>query len=87
MKASKSMERAQGCFVATVVYGNANSPQVEKLSNYKDNVMAQNLLGRGLIKLYYSGFGEIIAYFIRDKIPRAIPIIKRSLDLIVANLT
>lgn len=74
------------CFIATVVYGDVNAPQVEALRNYRDDVMMRSLAGRKMIELYYSGLGERVAYFVRDKIPRTTPTIKRCLDCFIESL-
>jgi len=75
--------KMQSCFVATAVYGNINAPEVETLREFRDNVLAQNAFGRKIIDLYYGGFGQKAAQFIKEKTPSAIPIIKKGLDYIV----
>jgi len=51
--ASSKSERS-GCYIATAVYGSYNAPQVLVLRRFRDDTLAQSLLGRLLIKLYYS---------------------------------
>ncbi len=74
------------CFIATVVYGSINAPETEAIRSYRDNVLMRSNVGRKFIYLYYSGLGERIAYFIREKIPESIPAIKRCLDHLVERI-
>jgi len=71
------------CFVASVVYGDENAPEVETLRQIRDNSLAENYLGKRFINFYYSGAGEKAAQIIKDNIPFTIPLIRKSLDLIV----
>ena len=73
------------CFVATVVYGDPNAPQVNSLRRYRDEVLMKNPLGRTFVDFYYSGAGESVANFIGTKVRFTIPLIKRGLDRIVEN--
>jgi hypothetical protein len=41
------------CYVATMVYGDYNHPNVIHLRNYRDNKLYKYLLGRVFIKYYY----------------------------------
>lgn len=41
------------CYVATMVYGDYNHPNVIQLRNYRDNKLSKNKLGRIFIKYYY----------------------------------
>ncbi|MFH0870693.1 MAG: CFI-box-CTERM domain-containing protein [archaeon] len=71
------------CFVATAVYGNINAPQVEVLRQFRDNVLANSSFGRAFINFYYSGSGEKTAKFIEKHLPSTIPILRKSLDVLV----
>lgn len=42
-----------GCYIATAVYGDYNDPSVMVLRRYRDEILANNLLGRMLINVYY----------------------------------
>jgi len=68
------------CFIATEVYGNVNAPQVQEL---RDNVLMQGVVGRTLVRVYYSGVGERTANFIGNHLPSVIPVIRKGLDALV----
>jgi len=42
-----------GCYIATMVYGDYEHPQVLVLREFRDNFLAQFLLGRLFIRFYY----------------------------------
>lgn len=73
------------CFIATAVYGDINAPQVQTLRDFRDNLLMETELGRRLVEFYYSGAGEKTANFIKNKIPSAIPAIRRGLDYLLNN--
>ena len=45
---------AQGCYVATAVYGSYDCPEVWTLRRFRDNVLAKTWYGRLFIRLYYA---------------------------------
>ena len=47
---SKSSE---GCYIATMAYGDYDHPKVRILREYRDQVLSKNIFGRLFIKLYY----------------------------------
>jgi hypothetical protein len=71
------------CFIATAVYGSSNAPEVETLRGFRDGVLMNSGLGRSLVDFYYSGAGRRVAGFIEDKLPSAIPVIRKGLDFFV----
>lgn len=71
------------CFIATAVYGDKNAPQVQKLREFRDNVLMQSSTGRAFVNFYYGGAGKKTADFIRKRLPSTIPVIKKSLDALV----
>ena len=73
----------EDCFVATAVYGDVNAPQVEVLREFRDNVLKDYTLGRAFVEFYYSGAGQRAAQFIEEKLPAAIPVIRKGLDFLV----
>ena len=42
-----------GCYIATMVYGDYEHPQVLVLREFRDNFLAHYLLGRVFIRFYY----------------------------------
>ena len=71
------------CFVATVVYGRRDAPQVKTLREFRDNVLMQSQICRAFVNFYYSGAGKRTAEFIRDHLPSSIPYIRKGLDVLV----
>jgi hypothetical protein len=52
--ASEAERKASsGCYIATMVYGSYDSPEVMILRNYRDQKLKQHLFGRIFIKTYY----------------------------------
>jgi hypothetical protein len=52
---------SSGCYVATMVYGSANCPEVVALRHFRDKVLCRTKIGRHFINLYYKyspGFVE-----------------------------
>ncbi len=43
-----------GCYVATCVYGSYDCPQVWTLRRFRDNTLAETMLGRAFIRTYYA---------------------------------
>lgn len=44
---------SEGCYIATMAYGDYNHSQVVKLRKYRDNRLKSTVLGRCFIALYY----------------------------------
>lgn len=42
-----------GCYIATMVYGSYDHPQVMALRGFRDDVLQQNPFGRAFVKFYY----------------------------------
>lgn len=73
------------CFVATAVYGDVNSPQVQVLRDFRDQVLSRNPFGEAFVQFYYSGAGKRTADFIRQHLPSTIPAIRKGLDFVVES--
>ena len=73
------------CFVATAVYGDGNAPPVEILREYRNKVLMNNPIGKAFVDFYYSGAGKLVANLIKEKIPGAIPLIRKGLDALVES--
>lgn len=52
-----------GCYIATCVYGSYDCPQVWTLRRYRDNVLAENALGRAFIRFYYAVSPRLVKVF------------------------
>ena len=50
---SSSSSSSGGCYIATMVYGDYDHPQVMVLRDFRDNVLQQNPIGRAFVKFYY----------------------------------
>jgi DNA polymerase III epsilon subunit-like protein len=65
-----SQERANnnkgGCYIATLVYGDYDHPQVVHLRHFRDSTLSATLLGRFFIKFYYSVSPTIVKLFKRN---------------------
>lgn len=57
---------SDGCYVATLVYGNYDHPQVIVLRKFRDKTLKEFLLGRYFIKFYYKYSPGWVA-FLKDK--------------------
>lgn len=43
-----------GCYIATAVYGDYDSPEVMVLRRFRDEVLSKNIMGNVFIKVYYT---------------------------------
>lgn len=50
---SRTYKRNEGCYIATMAYGDYNHPQVLILRRYRDQVLETSSLGRLIINGYY----------------------------------
>lgn len=50
---SSSRSSSGGCYIATMVYGDYDHPQVMVLRDFRDTVLQHHVLGRAFIKFYY----------------------------------
>jgi len=74
-----------GCYIATMVYGDYDAPQVRILRLYRDKVMSKTVIGRKFIKYYYKFSPTFIKYFGRFSCVHTV--IKAILDRIVRRLS
>ena len=49
----RNPNKNEGCYIATLVYGDYNHPQVMLLRKFRDNVLLNNYFGKKFVKLYY----------------------------------
>lgn len=57
-----------GCYVATCVYGSYDCPQVWTLRRYRDQKLAQTVLGRAFIRCYYAVSPTVVKIFGETKL-------------------
>lgn len=63
----KNINKDKGnCYIATMVYGDYDHPNVLELRNYRDNSLKKTYLGKKFIKLYYQ-ISPIIVQKIKHK--------------------
>lgn len=54
---------SDGCYVATCVYGSYDCPQVWTLRRFRDNTLAETMLGRAFIRTYYAISPTLVKWF------------------------
>ncbi|WP_031428250.1 CFI-box-CTERM domain-containing protein [Flavimarina sp. Hel_I_48] len=73
-----------GCYVATMVYGDYDHPQVLELRKFRDDFLSKTKLGRNFIKLYYRYSPDLVE---RLKNKQGINlIIRRGLDQFIKTI-
>lgn len=50
---TEAEKKASACYIATMVYGDYNHPQVMALRGFRDNTLQNSSLGRAFIRFYY----------------------------------
>lgn len=60
---SGSDSNSGGCYIATMVYGSYDAPEVWVLRQFRDEVLAQHIAGRWFIKLYYASSPTFVRVF------------------------
>lgn len=50
---SSSTKKSEGCYIATMAYGDYNHPKVIVLRRFRDDILAKSVYGRVFIKIYY----------------------------------
>ncbi len=56
-------EKADGCYVATCVYGSYDCPQVWTLRRYRDDTLGSTWYGRAFIRTYYAISPTLVRWF------------------------
>ena len=59
----KHYESAQGCYVATCIYGSYDCPQVWTLRRYRDDTLGATWYGRLFIRTYYTISPTLVKWF------------------------
>lgn len=60
---SNSGGSGSGCYIATMVYGNYDAPEVLVLRQFRDQVLSRSFAGRAFIKTYYKYSPRFVARF------------------------
>lgn len=81
---SSSTKKSEGCYIATMAYGDYNHPKVMVLRRYRDNVLAKSFCGRAFIRIYYWLSPKLVKMLSGHK--RINAIIRTVLDVIVKRL-
>ena len=50
---AEAEQKASACYIATMVYGDYNHPQVIALRRFRDNTLRKSSIGRAFISFYY----------------------------------
>lgn len=69
----------EGCYIATLCYGDYNADEVLTLRMFRDNYLNQSLLGRFFIIIYYA-ISPLLVTYLKDKENTTIFIRKHILD-------
>jgi hypothetical protein len=77
-------KKKEGCYIATMVYKDYDAEEVITLRNFRDNVLAKNILGKFFIKIYYMTSPFFVRIF--EKNDAINNIIKKELDRIVNRI-
>jgi len=83
-KINEKSSRKSGCFIATAVYGDYDSPQVLYLRSYRDNNLSKSFIGKFFVKIYYLVSPSIANYISNKK--RIKKVLKSILDLIIKQI-
>lgn len=82
---SSTQKKSEGCYIATMVYGDYDHPKVMILRRYRDNILVKSIYGRAFIKTYYWLSPKLVKILSNYK--RINSIIRCMLDKIVEKLS
>lgn len=74
----------EGCYIATMAYGDYEHPQVIELRKFRDNTLQKSSLGRSLIKFYYK-YSPKLVEILKNK-QKTNSTIRRILDAFVKTI-
>ena len=83
-KPTERSKTKDGCYIATMVYGDYDHPQVLVLREFRDNKLRKTLFGETFISLYYQISPQLVI-MLKGHV-RANAIIKRILNKVVKLL-
>lgn len=61
----RNQNTSEGCYIATMAYGDYNHPQVLTLRRFRDDVLLKNKFGRLSVKMYYFLSPKLV-YLLKD---------------------
>lgn len=62
---TSKQQKNEGCYIATMAYGDYNHPQVLTLRRFRDDVLLKNKFGRLSVKMYYFLSPKLV-YLLKD---------------------
>ena len=74
----------EGCYIATMAYGDYNHPQVMELRKFRDQVLSKSFLGRNFIKIYYR-YSPLLVKKLKNK-PKTNKIIRSFLNNLINTI-
>jgi len=74
----------EGCYIATMAYGDYQHPQVIELRKFRDNTLQKSSLGRSFIKFYYK-YSPKLVEILKNK-QKTNSTIRRILDAFVKTI-
>jgi hypothetical protein len=57
------VERKEGCYIATAVYGSYEAPEVLVLRRFRDKILTRCFIGRLIVRLYYTISPKLSIHF------------------------
>ena len=84
VKSSDNNVKSEGCYIATVVYGSYDCPEVWTLRRYRDLKLYSSLIGTLFVRTYYAISPTLIKIFGKREWFKSIA--KYQIDKIVENL-
>lgn len=79
-----SLAPKQGCYIATMAYGNYNHPQVIELRVFRDEVLKKSVIGNKFISFYYKYSPTLVSRLENEEYVNII--IRKSLDNLIKFL-
>jgi hypothetical protein len=73
-----------GCYIATMAYGDYDHPQVMELRKFRDEFLSKTLLGRYFIRFYYK-YSPLLVEKLKDK-PKINELIRTFLDQLINSI-
>lgn len=75
---SSTQKKSEGCYIATMVYGDYDHSQVLVLRKFRDDKLLTNILGRIFVKLYYCTSPKLVKILQNHKLINIV--IRKILD-------